>query len=98
MNTKELEKDIEEIAQCYQFKEVETGHTYEEYMEEWGKDVYECTDVEYVYDEKLENEIIQDLIDANQHTEREIEYIKENMNEYFIETEDTQIRLVKEVA
>ena len=30
--------------------------------------------------------------------ETEIEYIKENMNEYFIETEDTQIRLVKEVA
>lgn len=42
MDKIKLIKEIEHIALTYEFDEVVKDCTYEEFIEDWGKDVYEC--------------------------------------------------------
>ena len=54
MDKIKLIKEIEHIALTYEFDEVVKDCTYEEFIEDWGKDVYECIYIDYIYNEELE--------------------------------------------
>ena len=49
MDKIKLIKEIEHIALTYEFDEVVKDCTYEEFIEDWGKDVYECIYIDYIY-------------------------------------------------
>ena len=96
MDKIKLIKEIEHIALTYEFDEVVKDCTYEEFIEDWGKDVYECIYIDYIYNEELEKIIIEDLIYSKKYTEDEIVYIKDYMNGYYFDIGNKEIRLVKD--
>ena len=96
MDKIKLIKEIEHIALTYEFDEVVKDSTYEEFIEDWGKDVYECIYIDYIYNEELEKIIIEDLIYSKKYTEDEITYIKDYMNGYYFDIGNKEIRLVKD--
>ena len=51
MDKVKLIKEIEHIAMTYEFEEIVRDHTYEEFTEDWGIDIYEYVYVDYVYNE-----------------------------------------------
>ena len=96
MDKIKLIKEIEHIALTYEFDEVVKDCTYEEFIEDWGKDVYECIYIDYIYNEELEKIIIEDLIYSKKYTEDEIVYIKDYMNGYYFDIGNKEIKLVKD--
>ena len=72
MDKVKLIKEIEHIAMTYEFEEIVRDHTYEEFTEDWGKDIYEYVYVDYVYNEYLEKLIVEDLIYLEKYTKDEI--------------------------
>lgn len=96
MDKIQLIKEIEHIALTYEFEEFVKDYTYEEFIEDWGKDVYECVYIDYIYNEELEKIIIEDLIYSKKYTEDEITYIKDYMNGYYFDVGNKEIRLIKD--
>ena len=96
MDKANLIKEIEHIAMTYEFEEIVRDHTYEEFIEDWGKDIYEYVYVDYVYNEYLEKLIVEDLIYLDKYTKDEINYIKDYMNGYYFDIGNKEIRLIRE--